>query len=267
MSENIDIRNIRRNRKTRYGKLPLNLPQPRIRYRSSRYNFRNQSGYDEETDKSVTLLRNMVICAVIILLVVILKSIDTPFCRSVLEYVRGAVTTEFDIDDTLGKLKFVDNWIPDNVKAVFSDQTAKKELRDEVDDILKQLDIKFSVPAEGKVIAFFGEPKGEKGKELNNGIDVQGNQNDNIYAVYDGYVTAIGEDEISGKYIEINQGNNIVTLYTGCSEFAVNVGERVKKGQMIGKMGQTNEGTRVVHFETWISGKPVDPLLLMDLGE
>ena len=260
MQGNINIqKDSKKNRRESRGKLPLDLPMPRNRYRRNRYysSGRYWSRYEEENDSSVSLLRNMVICAVVVLIVVILKSIDTPFTRNVLGYVRDAVTTEFDIDETLGKLKFVDNWLPEGVKAVFSEQTADDQL---------PLDIRFSVPAEGKVIAFFGEELSGKGNESKNGIDIQGSHNDRIYAVYDGYVTAIGEDEIRGKYIEITQESNIVTLYTGCSEFTVDVGYQVKKGVQIGKMGRTEDGTPIVHFETWVNGKPVDPLLFINSG-
>jgi len=258
MQGNINIQNNKKDRRESRRKLPLDLPMPRSRYRSFRYN--GSGGYRSryEDDGSITLLRNMVICAAIVLIVVILKSIDTPFTQNILGYVRDAVTTDFDIDETLGKLKFVDNWIPEGVKAVFSEQTASDEL---------PLNIKFSVPAEGKVIAFFGEELSGKGNGSKNGIDIQGNQNDRIYAVYDGYVTAIGEDEIRGKYIEITQEGNIVTLYTGCSEFIVDVGHQVKKGEQIGKMGRAEDGTPMLHFETWVNGKPVDPLLFINSGK
>lgn len=258
MQGNINIQNTKRDRRKSREKLPLDLPMPRARYRSSRYSSgRNWRGYEED-DGSISLLRNMVICAAIILIVVILKSIDTPFTQNILGYVRDAVTTDLDIDETLGRLKFVDNWIPEGVKAVFSEQRTSEEL---------PIDMKFSVPAEGKVIAFFGEEMGGKDKGTNTGIDIQGNQNDKIYAVYDGYVSAIGEDEIRGKYIEITQGSNVVTLYTGCSELIVDVGHQVKKGEQIGRMGRTEDGTPVLHFETWVNGKPVDPMLFINSGK
>ena len=165
MQGNINIQNTKRARRKSREKLPLDLPMPRARYRSSRYSSgRNWRGYEED-DGSISLLRNMVICAAIILIVVILKSIDTPFTQNILGYVRDAVTTDFDIDETLGRLKFVDNWIPEGVKAVFSEQRTSEEL---------PIDMKFSVPAEGKVIAFFGEEMGGKDKGTNTGIDIQG---------------------------------------------------------------------------------------------
>lgn len=267
MQEKINVQINRKNHRDGRKRLPLDLPIPHKKYRTSRYRPVNKSKYEEENDKSTILLRNMVICAAIVLLVVILKSIDTPVTQNILGYVRDAVTTDFDIDETLGKLKFVDNLIPDEVKAVFSEQTTPQGSLDETAEDLIYSEIKFSVPAEGKVIAFFGEKTGEEGQNLNTGIDIQGDQNDNLYAVADGYVTAIGEDETRRKYIEIDQGNNITTLYTGCSEVSVDVGYQVKKGQQIGKMGRTESGKPVIHFETWISGKPVDPLSLIDSGK
>ena len=84
-------------------KLPLDLPMPRVRQRTSGYRARS-SGRNEEIDKTASLLRKMLVAAIIIILVVILKSIDTEFTQSVVGYIRDSITEDMDIDETLGKL-------------------------------------------------------------------------------------------------------------------------------------------------------------------
>ena len=149
-----------------------------------------------------------------------------------------------DIDETLGKLKFVTNYIPDSV-AVFGQKL----------DQSQEITPFFGIPAEGKVVRQFGQG--------NDGIDILGSKN-NIYAVADGSVIAIGEDGNGGRYIRIDHGNEITTLYEGCSNIDVNIGDRVIKGEKIGTMGAEPSGGYTLHFETWMKNKTVDPLKLIE---
>ena len=57
------------------------------------------------------------------------------------------------------------------------------------------------------------------------------------YAVADGIVVDVGDDGEEEKHIRIDHGDNILTLYKGCSQVVVKAGERTTKGQSIGTMG------------------------------
>ena len=60
--------------------------------------------------------------------------------------------------------------------------------------------------------------------------------------------------------VEINHGNGYVTRYGHNSEHLVEVGEAVKKGQVIAKMGTSGRSTGPhVHLEVLHNGKHVDP--------
>src|SRR5690606_22496211 len=113
----------------------------------------------------------------------------------------------------------------------------------------------FAIPAEGKVVGQFGSGS--------NGIDIVGTKN-NIYAVADGKVIDIGEDKNGWQYIKIDHGNDIVSLYEGCAQIDISVGDRVVKGDKIGPMGEEPSGGYALHFEAWIKNKPVDPLKLIE---
>ena len=107
------------------------------------------------------------------------------------------------------------------------------------------------------------------------GVDLAGRQPDlidknNIYAAFDGVVTVADNSAETGygRYIVIDHGTalfpdeNVKTLYAHCSELLVKVGQTVKKGQLIARVGSTGNSTGPhLHFEVRINDVPTDPLL------
>ncbi|HZJ57678.1 MAG TPA: M23 family metallopeptidase [Clostridia bacterium] len=236
------------------GKLPLDLPVPRVRYRNPAYRGKADMG-EYDTDKTAPLFRKIFICAVIIVLVLVLKYMDTDFSKNVVGYIRDGITNHIDIDEALGKLKFVNNYLPDNI-AVFGEQPVTAGGDAGMPDGLAPF---FAIPAEGKVI--------ERFSSNNRGINISGSKNDNVYAVAEGLVLDIGEDEEGGKYVKLDHGNNVTTLYKGCSLIDLSTGERTTKGQSIGKMGGTALEGYTLYFEAQVDNRPVDPLALIELGK
>lgn len=101
----------------------------------------------------------------------------------------------------------------------------------------------------------------------NSGIDFTNNQTFDVVAVLDGTITNIKEDKLLGKIVEINHNNEYVSIYQSLSEVNVKKGDNVSQGQILGKSG-TNELDKDLgnhlHFELYIGGQIVDPLLYLD---
>jgi murein DD-endopeptidase MepM/ murein hydrolase activator NlpD len=94
------------------------------------------------------------------------------------------------------------------------------------------------------------------------GVDIADHIGTPIYAAEDGVVTTAGWNSGGyGNMILIDHGGGKKTRYGHLSAFAVNKGQRVKKGQYIAAMGSTGHSTGPhLHFEVIINGRVYNPL-------
>lgn len=92
------------------------------------------------------------------------------------------------------------------------------------------------------------------------GVDFAGKMGSDVVSVAAGVVTYSGSRSGYGKLVEINHGKGYVTRYGHNSENLVKVGQTIKKGQIIAKMGTSGRSTGPhVHFEVLYNGRAVDP--------
>ena len=102
---------------------------------------------------------------------------------------------------------------------------------------------------------------GERWSSFHKGIDIAGNIGDNVFAAMDGEVTyAEYNDGGYGNLIIIKHEDNMSTYYGHLSKYKVKVGDKVKKGDVIGEVGNTGFSTGPhLHFELRVDDEPVDP--------
>lgn len=92
------------------------------------------------------------------------------------------------------------------------------------------------------------------------GIDFAGKLGSDVVAVAAGVVQFSGRRSGYGNLVEINHGKGYVTRYGHCLKNLVKVGQTVKKGEVIAKMGSTGRSTGPhVHFEVLVNGQRVNP--------
>ena len=92
------------------------------------------------------------------------------------------------------------------------------------------------------------------------GVDFAGKENSPVISVGSGVITWSGKRYGYGNMVEVSHGDGYVTRYGHNKENLVNVGDTVKKGQEIAKMGTTGRSTgHHVHFEVFLNGKTMDP--------
>jgi murein DD-endopeptidase MepM/ murein hydrolase activator NlpD len=102
---------------------------------------------------------------------------------------------------------------------------------------------------------------------MHTGLDFRGSTGDPARATAAGTVTSAGVNGGYGKMVEIDHGNGFSTRYAHLSEIEVRVGNAVRSGQIIGRIGSTGRSTGPhLHYETRIDGEAVDPQKFLRAG-
>jgi murein DD-endopeptidase MepM/ murein hydrolase activator NlpD len=102
---------------------------------------------------------------------------------------------------------------------------------------------------------------------MHTGLDFRGDTGEPIHATAAGTVVSAGWSGGYGKMVEIDHGNGLSTRYGHLSEIDVNVGDDIRIGQVIARMGSTGRSTGPhLHYETRIDGDPVDPERFLRAG-
>ncbi|MBQ2937971.1 MAG: peptidoglycan DD-metalloendopeptidase family protein [Clostridia bacterium] len=97
--------------------------------------------------------------------------------------------------------------------------------------------------------------------KLHTGVDVSAPEGANFIAANDGIVTKASFNTAYGNMVIINHGGGISTLYAHGSEILVEVGQTVKRGDPVLKVGSTGYSTGAhAHFEIRINGVTTDPM-------
>jgi murein DD-endopeptidase MepM/ murein hydrolase activator NlpD len=121
--------------------------------------------------------------------------------------------------------------------------------------------VDMSSPFGVRLDPFLGRPA------MHTGIDLRGEIGEPVHATANGRVTSAGRDGGYGNMVEIDHGNGLSTRYGHLSEIDVKIGQMVRIGQIIGKIGSTGRSTGPhLHYETRINGEAVDPQKFLRAG-
>lgn len=97
--------------------------------------------------------------------------------------------------------------------------------------------------------------------EFHSGVDFNGSKGSEVLAVAGGVVAYSDVRAGYGNMIEIDHGNGYHTRYAHNDKNLVQVGDPVRAGDVIAKMGSTGRSTgNHVHFEVWLNGQLVNPV-------
>lgn len=117
-------------------------------------------------------------------------------------------------------------------------------------------------PTRGWVTSGFGYRKSPFTglRENHEGWDIAARAGSSVRATADGVVAVAGREYGYGNLVEIDHGYGIVTRFGHNSKHLVEVGERVKRGQIIALVGSTGRSTGPhLHYEVLLNGVPVNP--------
>jgi murein DD-endopeptidase MepM/ murein hydrolase activator NlpD len=106
-------------------------------------------------------------------------------------------------------------------------------------------------------------------REFHSGVDFAGRRGTPIVAAGDGRVVRAVNDASLGRTVTLDHGNGIETVYGHLDRLSVREGERVSRGQELGKMGSTGSRSTGphLHYSVRLDGKYVNPRnYLLDRG-
>jgi murein DD-endopeptidase MepM/ murein hydrolase activator NlpD len=100
-----------------------------------------------------------------------------------------------------------------------------------------------------------------KVKRMHAGCDFSAPQGTPIFATGDGEIRKIGRMGDAGNAVIIDHGFGYETKYFHMSGFAVKAGQKVKRGDVIGYVGNTGlSAAPHCHYEVWKDGKHINPV-------
>ncbi len=202
--------------------------------------------------------------------------------------VGGQATLKIQLVDNAGqkseiarKITIDDKWRPVQYLSMSSDNEAKYEdpqADKEEELVFKALEDfqsgirwkgNFTEPSPAPRSSPFGVRRIRNGKTagFHRGLDYAGGVGSAITAPANGVVTLVGPNFVLlGNCAIINHGEGLTSLYLHMSSIDVRQGETIKKGQMVGRIGNTGASTGPhLHYATYFHGVPVDPDLLLGM--
>ena len=117
-------------------------------------------------------------------------------------------------------------------------------------------------PVKGWVTSDFGmrESPFSAGVEFHKGMDIATRKGREVRATADGLVIEASYRSQEGNIVKINHGHGLFTCYFHLSKIAAKDGMRVKRGDVIGYVGDTGRSTGPhLHYGVLVNNVPVNP--------
>jgi murein DD-endopeptidase MepM/ murein hydrolase activator NlpD len=102
------------------------------------------------------------------------------------------------------------------------------------------------------------------GTDYHSGLDIAGERGQSVLATASGRVTHVGYSGAYGNLVIVDHGFGLQTKYGHLSSFSVKKDDRVKRGDVIGRLGSTGRSTgNHLHYEILANGRLLNPLQLL----
>lgn len=116
-------------------------------------------------------------------------------------------------------------------------------------------------PVDGVLTSKFGKRVSSGKVAQHHGIDIGTKSGSPVYAPADGVIEHVGPMGGYGRLVIIRHQETLTTRYGHLSAIFAYEGEKIKKGEIIGLVGETGRATGPhLHYEIRRNGKAVDPL-------
>ena len=178
------------------------------------------------------LTRNVAVAATLLLFVVAVRSAALPQTQDVFTAVKDSVN--MNLDETLGKLSFVSNFLPESALVFWNNNEA----------------IQVTAPIHGDVVHTYSEEEPY--------IGLLGISRD-IRAAADGEVMNVAHGDGEERVVRIRHDDGLETIYGNLTECYVAEGDQVFEGDIIGETASNQP----VFFEVRRNGLSVNPVPLL----
>ena len=122
-------------------------------------------------------------------------------------------------------------------------------------------------PAKGQISSEFGVRRFINNQPRNRhiGMDIAAPEGSEVSAPLSGEIIIASNFFYKGNVIYINHGGGLVSSYSHLSQIKIKNGDEVKKGDVIGLIGQTGRVTGPhLHWEVYLMGVAINPEIFLN---
>ena len=161
---------------------------------------------------------------------------------------------------------------PENTFALLKDllQGLESRLQTVRSDVDKRAQLAAATPSIWPTHGWLSSSMGNRAdpftgeRDFHPGLDISADKGDPIYSTADGTVTHAASAGNYGNLVIVDHGYGLETRYGHMSAFKVKVGQKVKRGDLLGLVGSTGRATSShLHYEVRANGRILNPLQLL----
>ena len=151
-----------------------------------------------------------------------------------------------------------------DMQRITSERVLKRAAKNHWSDTYPDVD--FIWPVSGEISSIYGLRRffNEQERNPHNGLDIAAPEGTDVRAAADGTVIEAGDFFFSGNMVYIDHGQGLISLYAHLSRIDVKPGDVLRRGQILGAVGQTGRVTGAhLHFAVMSNGVLFDPIYLL----
>jgi len=151
-----------------------------------------------------------------------------------------------------------------DMERILAEQKRQKKAKNHYTNTTVEID--FLQPVEGIMTGSFGRRRVFNGqaRRPHSGMDIAANEGIPVASPARGTVIELGDFFFSGNLVYIDHGQGMISMFAHLSEIDVEMGQRVTKGQIIGKVGATGRVTGPhLHWSLGLNGTWINPSLFL----
>ena len=161
---------------------------------------------------------------------------------------------------------------PENTFALLKDllQGLESRLQTVRSDVDKRNQLAAATPAIWPTHGWLSSSMGNRAdpltgeKDFHPGLDISADKGDPVYSTADGKVTHAASAGNYGNLVIVDHGYGLETRYGHLSTFKITLGQKVKRGDLLGLVGSTGRTTGAhLHYEVRAGGRILNPLQLL----